>query len=150
MKCPKAEYLSAYLDGELGQADRTAFQSHIETCARCAGALEELQSIWSSFSTAPRYQAPYGFSTRVTARAAAWKGKKAPWFSPSLIKIAEAAVLLLVITAGVMAGKVMIPGAAAPNTPNLTASFSLDLFDPTPPGSLGGTYLAMTEAGNEK
>lgn len=150
MKCPKAEYVSAYFDGEMGQADRTAFQSHIQTCSRCSAALEELQSLRSAFSAAPRHQAPYAFSTRVAARAAALKGKKSPWFSPAVIKIAEAAVLLIVITVGVMAGKVLIPGSAAPNSRNLTASFSLDVFDPTPPDSLGGTYLAMTEAGHER
>jgi hypothetical protein len=33
---------------------------------------------------------------------------------------------------------------------NLVSSFSLDVFDPAPPDSVGGVYLAMMEARHEK
>jgi hypothetical protein len=35
-------------------------------------------------------------------------------------------------------------------TATITSSFSLDVFDAAPPGSLGNAYLAMTEVENEK
>jgi hypothetical protein len=69
---------------------------------------------------------------------------------PFFVRFAEAAILLLVITVGIVAGKVMTNSSSAAQTTNIASSFSLDLFDATPPGSLGGAYLAMMEAGNEK
>jgi hypothetical protein len=44
----------------------------------------------------------------------------------------------------------MMKGPSAPDTVNISSSFSLDVFDATPPGSLGGAYLALTEVKNEK
>jgi hypothetical protein len=38
----------------------------------------------------------------------------------------------------------------APERGNVVASLSLDVFEPVPPDSVGGVYLAMTEAKNEK
>jgi hypothetical protein len=69
---------------------------------------------------------------------------------PFFIRFAEAAVLLVVITVGIFAGKVMTNSFPTARTMNIASSFSLDLFDATPPGSLGGAYLAMTEVRNEK
>jgi hypothetical protein len=71
-------------------------------------------------------------------------------FVPFFIRFAEAAILLIVITVGILAGKVISSGSSAAKMTNIASSLSLELFDATPPGSLGGAYLAMTEARNEK
>ena len=92
-----------------------------------------------------RHPAPYGFATRVMARTAELEKKKAPWLVPFFVRFAEAAVLFIVITVGILAGKVMTNSSSAANTTNIASSLSLDMFDATPPGSLGGAYLAMTE-----
>jgi hypothetical protein len=84
------------------------------------------------------------------ARTAELERKKTPWFVPLFIGFAEAAILLIVITMGIVAGKVMTNGSPAVMTTNMASSLSLELFEATPPGSLGGAYLAMTEAKNEK
>jgi hypothetical protein len=97
-----------------------------------------------------RYQAPFGFAARVMARTATREKKESPWFVPLSVRFAEAAVLLLVITVGVLAGKAMTDAPSASVTANIAASLSLDLFDAAPPGSLGNAYLAMTEVENEK
>ncbi|HET7318469.1 MAG TPA: hypothetical protein VFK23_04960, partial [Nitrospirota bacterium] len=65
-------------------------------------------------------------------------------------KFAEAAVLLFVIFIGIAAGSFIMKGLPSQNATSLASSMSLDLFDAAPPGSLGGAYLAMTEANHEK
>jgi hypothetical protein len=84
------------------------------------------------------------------ARTAAQNRKKWPWLAPLFVEFAEATVLVIVITVGIMMGKVMMNGPSARDTVNISSSFSLDVFDATPPGSLGGAYLAITEVKNEK
>jgi hypothetical protein len=44
----------------------------------------------------------------------------------------------------------MTNGSPAAKTTNIASALSLDLFDATPPGSLGGGYLAMIEVQSEK
>jgi anti-sigma factor RsiW len=154
MSCPKSILISAYLDEELRGSDRAALEAHVQVCAQCGAALKDMQSLRAAFSNRSRHQAPYGFATRVMARTAELERKKSPWFVPLSIRFAEAAVLLIVITVGVLAGRVMTNAfpVAPPvaQTTSIASSLSLDLFDATPPGSPGGAYLAMTEVKNEK
>jgi len=150
MKCPKTEHISAYLDGELEEKARDSLHSHMRGCARCTQAFEEMRSLRAAFSSTERYQAPLGFSSRVMARTAAQKRKKWLRLAPLFVEFAEAAVLVIVITVGIMMGKIMTNGSSVRDTVNISSSFSLDVFDATPPGSLGGAYLALTEAKNEK
>jgi anti-sigma factor RsiW len=150
MSCPKTKLISAYLDKEMGRGQKTAFETHLQGCNSCSHALEELRSLRAAFSISERHPAPYGFATRVMARTAELERKKSTWFVPFFIGFAEAAVLLIVISVGIIAGKVMTNGSPDAKTTNMASSLSLDMFDATPPGSLGGAYLAMTEVGNEK
>ena len=150
MSCPKTKLISACIDEEIGFREKTAFEAHVQGCNDCARTLEELRSLRVAFSNSERHQAPYGFVTRVMARAAALERKKSPWFVPFFIRFAEAAVLLIVITVGILAGRVMTNASSALKTTNIASSLSLDLFDAAPPGTLGGAYLAMTEVSNEK
>lgn len=150
MKCLKTEHISSYLDNALEEKERASATAHLKDCPRCAEALAEMQSLKQVFSATGRFQAPYGFSTRILARAAELDKKKAPWFIPVFAKFAEAAVLVLVLVIGAAAGTFITKGLAAQQATNLASSMSLDLFDATPPGSLGGAYLAMTEANHEK
>ncbi len=150
MSCPKTKLISAYLDNELGLADKTAFEAHAQGCNRCSQLLEELRSLRTAFSTTKRHQAPYGFATRVMARTRELEKQQTLWHVPLIMRFAEAAVLLMVITVGILAGRAMTNGSSAAHTPTIASSLSLDMFDATPPGSLGGAYLAMTEVRNEK
>jgi anti-sigma factor RsiW len=151
MSCSKSNLVSPYLDKEMGADETIAFEAHARGCSRCAQKLEELRALHSAFSAVQSHQAPYGFSTRVLARAAELEKKKAPWyFAPLFVRFAEAAVLLVVVTLGILAGNAMTNGVPGRMAVNMTASLSLDLFEAAPPGSLGGAYLALMEAGNEK
>ncbi len=150
MKCPNSENISAYLDGELEEKKQVSLETHLKGCSRCANALEEMRSLRTAFKGVGHHQAPYGFSTRVMARTAALDRKKSPWFVTALIKFAEAAVLLMLIVVGILTGKVVTNGSSTQKSANITASFSLDLFQATPPGSLGDAYIAMTGTSHEK
>ena len=150
MSCPKSKLISAYLDKEMGFGEKTAFETHVQGCNSCSNALEVLQSLRAAFINAKRHQAPYGFATRVMARTAELEKKKTPWIVPFFVRFAEAAVLLVVISLGILAGNVMTNSSSVAQTTNIASSLSLDMFDAAPPGSLGGAYLAMTEARNEK
>lgn len=150
MKCLTSENISAYLDNELEEKKRSSVESHVRDCTRCAMALEEMRALRTSFAGAEGYRAPLGFLSRVLARTAALDRKRSRWFVPLLIKFAEVAVILIVIAVGIITGRAVTNGRSSQQAANINSSFSLDLFDATPPGSLGGAYLAMTEAGNEK
>jgi len=151
MSCSKSELVSPYLDKEMGADETIAYEAHLSGCGDCSRKLEELRALHSAFSSVQRLQAPYGFAARVMARTAELEKKKAPWsFAPFFVRFAEAAVLIVVVTLGILAGNAMTNGAPGRTAVNMTASLSLDLFEAAPPGSLGGAYLAMTEAGNEK
>jgi len=161
MSCPKSILISAYLDEELQESDKSALETHVQGCAQCGEVLRNMRSLRAAFANAERHPAPYGFATRVIARTAELKshsplsallrgeGRERGWRVPLFARFAEAVVLLAVITVGVLAGGVMMNNSAAATT-NIASSLSLDLFEATPPGSLGGAYLAMTEVRNEK
>ncbi len=149
MKCLKSETISTYLDDELEEKDRISVETHIKSCANCAGVLEEMRSLRMAFKGAEYYRAPLGFQARVLARTAALDKRKSRWFVPLFVRFAEVAVLLVIMTVGILAGRFVMKGRTV-QSENIASTFSLDLFEATPPGSLGNAYLAMTEAGNEK
>ena len=162
MSCPKTELISAYLDEELPSGDRASLENHLPGCAQCGAVLMDMRSLRAAFANTDRHQAPYGFATRVMSRTAELKSpsphplpsgeriKVRGWFIPFSIRFAEAAVLLMVLAAGILVGRFVTNGSPMAQTANLASSLSLDLFDAAPPGSLGSVYLAMTEASNEK
>ncbi len=150
MSCPKTKHISAYLDKELGLGEKADFEAHVQGCASCSHTLEEMRSLRAAFANVARHPAPYGFAARVMARTVDLEKKKSPWFVPLSIRFAEAAVLLVVITVGILAGKAMTNSSPKVQKTSIASSLSLDLFDATPPGSLGGASLAMTEVRHEK
>lgn len=67
-----------------------------------------------------------------------------------LARLAQAVAIVIVIAFGILSGSLVIKGYPPDKTRDVMASLSLDMFDPAPPGSLGGVYLAMTEVRDEK
>ncbi len=61
MACDFSE-LSAYLDGELSEADRRRIESHIKECAACTAEFEELKRAHALLSD---YAAPYHFHAKL-------------------------------------------------------------------------------------
>jgi anti-sigma factor RsiW len=151
MKCSKAEQLiSPYIDGETENGEKTLFEAHLRECAACRGKLEDVRRTHALFAHAEHYRAPYGFSTRVMARATTEKERGLPRLLPLVTKFAEVVIVLLMITIGILSGRFLTNSLMGQRTVNIASSFSLDIFEPAPPGSLGGAYLALMEARNEK
>lgn len=103
---PWIDRLSAYLDGDLVEADRAALEQHLASCDECRLALAELRSVvaaadalvdreptrdlWKGIAT--RIAAPEGTVVRLPA------ARSARRFSFSMPQLAAAAVLIMSLT----------------------------------------------------
>lgn len=150
MNCSKTDkFISHYIDGELKAETKEAFESHMKACHACSKAVEEVRNQHDLFAQAKQYKAPYGFSTRVMANISA---EKTGGFSltPLFTRFARATVLLMIISIGMISGGFLSSSLMQTKMVSITFALSLDLFDPMPPDSLGGAYLAMMEVKDEK
>ena len=57
--------------------------------------------------------------------------------------------MLVLIVVGIILGSFLSKNLVSEKG-NVVASLSLDIFEPAPPDSVGGVYLAMTEVNNDK
>jgi len=149
MKCRKTKLISACIDGELEGEEKTLFEAHLRGCLECSRRIEGIRATRALFTNAERYKAPYGFSARVMAKAAEGETKRFSLF-PLWVKFAEVAVVLAMIIVGVISGRFLMSSFMGQRTGTISSSFSLEIFEPTPPDSLGGAYLALLETKNEK
>lgn len=145
MKCKQArKRISQYIDDELVLDEKEAFALHIRDCAACREVLEETLAVSTMFADAERYSAPYGFATRVMANLEeqdqTWL-RRIPGFGPYILRTAEVVFALAVITIGIVSGNLLLEDKM-PVPRQVQESFSLDLFQATPPDSIGGIYLA--------
>jgi len=155
MKCRRArKMLSQYVDDDLTPDEKKDFDSHVQNCASCREALGEIRAIHELFASARRFPAPYGFATRVLANLDEKERSGARGifgFRPFFLRAAQVAFALVVMTVGIISGNLLLPertehiGQTA-----VQESFSLDLFQATPPGSIGGIYDTLMRPSNEK
>src|SRR5262245_4848585 len=153
-----SDRLSAYLDGELKKAERERLEAHVAECAACAVALAELREVMtrarSLVDTPPATDlwplieaqlTPRGAAASVPAAAKergkvlAGPGRWGRRFELGLPQLAAAAVLLVVLSAGVMwmvlrggalpAGNGVPPAPVARNTDDAPRPFP----SPRPP-----------------
>jgi anti-sigma factor RsiW len=157
MKCSQMkELISRYVDDDLGPDEQEAFTLHIRDCAGCRTVLEEIQAVDTLFDSAERLTAPYGFATRVLARLEG-RERSSFWsflaFHRSVLRAAELVFALMIFVIGVISGNVLMANRASEKQTvlsNLHSSFSLDLFQATPPGSVGGAYVSLMGAADER
>lgn len=145
MKCSTvAKQLSSYNDGELQVNERERIDSHLKQCSQCAEKFEALQAMSNLFTHVQKYEAPINFSTRIMARI---ESDAPRVFSlwPLFTRFAEAAAILVAITAGITTGGALINSVTTHQKGTVVSSLSLDSFEALPPNSLGRAYLAMTE-----
>jgi anti-sigma factor RsiW len=155
MKCRHARKLiSQYVDDELTPDEKRDFDSHIQSCASCRKELEETQGLRELFASARRFSAPYGFATRVLANLEEKERSRAGrifGFRPYFLRAAQVGFALVVMTVGIISGNLLLPertehiGETA-----VQETFSLNLFQATPPGSIGGIYNTLMRPSNEK
>ena len=150
MKCSKAHKLiSSYIDAELPEKDMKTLEDHIEVCLNCQTEFEESKELHNLFANVSGFKAPYGFQTRIMANISSGKIRESSAI-PVFARFAEAVVIIAVIALGVLSGSFLIKSNMPDKARNIMASLSLDVFDPAPPGSLGGAYLAKTELKDEQ
>lgn len=147
MRCSKTiKLFSASMDEELSEREKNSFETHLKNCRECRAKFDEIRNVYQIFDRAERFNAPYGFSTRVMANLAEVQPRKR-LFVPFFTKFAEALVVLVVITTGIISGNFLFKTASARNEHNIATFFSLDAFEATSRDSVGGAYLAMLEDG---
>jgi len=146
MKCKSASRLiSRYVDDEIELDEKTAFLLHIQGCPACKERLEETLAVHRMFASAERFSAPLGFTTRVMAgiqEEPTWL-QKVMGLKPFFLRAAEVAFALGVLTLGGISGNLLVEEKTPVNRhAAVRESFSLDVFQPAPPDSVGGVYLA--------
>jgi anti-sigma factor RsiW len=155
MDCIKARrLLSASIDNELKPDEGKEFVHHLQACQSCSRELKELSSIHELFESAERYQAPYGFATRVMANLEA---REPSWlwgaFSlrPFFLRAVEVAFALIIMIIGAISGNLLVTDrAVTQREASVEQSFSLDVFQATPPDSIAGIYVMMMGVRDER
>jgi anti-sigma factor RsiW len=156
MKCSQIrKMISPYVDNELAPDELKLFTSHIQGCPACKEELEKIRSIHQLFACAERFEAPLGFATRVMAHVE--ETEEAGLFSrirrlfairPLFLRTLEVAFALVIMLIGVVSGNLLVGDRTSGNMTSGTQTvvretFSLDLFQATPPDSIGGVYMRL-------
>jgi anti-sigma factor RsiW len=155
MRCWHArKMISRYVDGELSPDEKKDFDLHLRKCASCRQGLEETRALHRMFVTARRFPAPYGFATRVLANLEEQRrvrlGRLAP-IRPLLLRAAQVTSVLVIMTIGMISGNLLLPKKTEPiGQTAVQQTFSLDLFQATPPDSIGGIYTMLMRPGHER
>ena len=128
--------------------------SHIRSCASCREELEETRALHRLFASAERFPAPYGFATRVLANLEEKEGfrSRSPLqIRPFFLRVAQVAFALVVMTIGIVSGNLLLPQRTTHiGQTAVQQTFSLDLFQATPPNSIGGIYETLMRPGHER
>src|SRR5271157_614687 len=157
MKCSQiTKMISRYVDDDLGPEEKRLFELHIQDCSGCRHELEEVRAVHELFASAERFPAPYGFTTRVMANLEA---KEPSWLwqlftlRPFFLRAVEVAFALIIMIIGVFSGNLLVADRTSGRQAvqaTVQESFSLDLFQATPPDSVGGAYVRLMGAGDER
>ena len=155
MKCTHVKKMvSRYTDGELVLEEKKDFDSHLQGCASCREVLEEARALHQMFASAERFPAPYGFTTRVLANLEDKERsrlRRLLSIRPLFLLPAQVALALVVMTIGVISGNLLLAERTDPIGQTIVQeAFYLDLFQATPPDSIGGIYAALMRPGHEK
>lgn len=146
--------ISQYVDDELSPDEKKDFDSHIQSCASCRERLEETRALHQLFASAQRFPAPYGFATRVLANLEEKEGSRLRSLvpiRPFFLRAAQVTFALVVMTMGIISGNLLLAertdiiGQRA-----VQETFSLDLFQATPPDSIGGIYNTLMRPSHER
>lgn len=153
MECKKVqELISGYLDGELQMSEREIFEAHGRQCRGCAELLHETEAVKRAYCALPRHSAPPYFAARVMAGVE--KDAKASWFDfflgkPAYLKLAEIALALIVVVIGAVSGDLVTIRDNNLRPAEIRSSYSLDVFDPAPPDSIGGAFISVLGGNHE-
>ncbi len=163
MKCSQVrKMISPYVDNELAPDELKLFTSHVQECPACKEEMEEIQAVHGLFASAEKFEAPLGFATRVMAHLE--EVEEAGLFSrlrrlfvvrPFFLRTVEVAFALVIMLIGAVSGNLLIAdrtsGSVTSGTQTVVGeTFSLDLFQATPPDSIGGIYVSLMGPTDER
>ena len=153
MKCSQVkQMISRYIDQDLASYEKRTLEHHIGECPSCQEAMEGQMAVHNLFSSAEKFEAPLGFAAKIMARIEGKERRTSFWsfftFQPVFLRAVEVAFALVVIFIGLISGNLLVAGRTPEKPLTVQESFSLDLFQATPPDSIGGVYVTMTE-GNQ-
>jgi anti-sigma factor RsiW len=155
MKCRHVrKRISQYIDEELSPDEKKDFDSHIRICASCREVVEETRALHQAFASAQRFPAPYGFATRVLANVEEKESSQVrglPGFRPLFLRAAQVGFALIVMTIGAISGNLLLAERSNPvGQAAVQETFSLELFQATPPDSMGAIYNTLMRPSHER
>jgi anti-sigma factor RsiW len=155
MKCTHVrKMMSPYIDDALSPDQKKDFDGHIRSCAACREELEETRALHRLFASSQRFPAPYAFATRVLANLEEKEGGRLRsffGFRPLFLRAAQVVFALVVMTIGILSGNLLLPQRTTPTGQTaVQQTFSLDLFQATPPDSIGGIYNTLMRPSHER
>jgi anti-sigma factor RsiW len=147
------ELISRHVDDRLQPDEQVSFDLHIRGCPACRKILEETRALHQMFVSAQRFPAPYGFATRVLANLEEKEGSRLRSLlsiRPFFLRAAQVAFALVVMTIGIISGNLLLAERTNPiGQTAVQETFSLDLFQATPPDSIGGIYNTLMRPSHE-
>jgi hypothetical protein len=69
---------------------------------------------------------------------------------PVFLRTVEIAFALVIMLLGIVSGNMLVADMTPGTQPTIQESFSLDLFQATPPDSIGGAYMKLAGATDEE
>ena len=160
MKCSQIRnMISPYVDDELTPDEKKVFTSHVADCPGCKKELEEIQSVHRLFASVERFEAPLGFATRVmthleeinvTEETGLPRLRRLFTVRPFFLRTVEIAFALVIFLIGMISGNLLVADRTSGRELTVQDSFSLDLFQATPPDSIGGVYMRLAGTVDER
>jgi len=135
------EQLSAYLDGELSQAERARLESRIKADAGLRAALEELRQARTLLRRTPQRGAPRNFT--LTPKMAGLRPPLPRAFPVLRLASAVATLLLFITFAGELLGPIAL-GAQAPALPVMAPAYGGGPAENTPAATDKGGAVEAT------
>jgi anti-sigma factor RsiW len=155
-------HLNAYLDGELPERTRREVEGHLWQCKACRVALEQIRRLAPIMDALEVPPVPADLAYHVMARASTravrshegpvvwsplawWRMVSAP------LRLAACATVLLAFFLGMMLGRegVFVSGHNQVAAAGAVSVEGFEWFSPTPPASLGSTYLILASNDTE-
>jgi anti-sigma factor RsiW len=144
--------IKAYLDGELPAAEAAAVKSHLVQCPACSREAEELAKTWELLLALPDVQeAPDlipATMARILAEGENTRSRKLlRWLFPVPLSAATAA-LVIGLVIGIGLGRII--ASTYLDRGETDTALYLEVFQDTPPQSIGDAYIKVNYAMEEK
>ena len=140
--------LSAFKDGEVSAVWRTPIEVHLAACSDCRQFLVDLHRLWLALEDAPHHPPP-DFSQEIMRKITEQSELKPlnRILALDLMFPAPATMVVMVVLGlciGAWMGRTVIEERMVASPPGQVATLEgLDVFTPTPKGSLAQGYLVL-------